>query len=155
MAIGDVIAQARQERGLTQGQLAQRLFVTRQAVSRWENGETTPNIDMVKLLAITLEVPVTRLLEVPEHPCCQSCGMPLTTPDEIGHNHDGSPADYCVHCFADGEFRYDATMDEVIEGCAPFMAQHTGISLDEAVSFMGILLPTLKRWKDNEDGKPL
>ena len=35
---------------LTQDQLAAKLFVTRQAVSRWERGEVTPGIDMMKLI---------------------------------------------------------------------------------------------------------
>ena len=46
MAIKDVLPQLRRDRGLTQAELASKLYVTRQAVSRWENGETTPNIDM-------------------------------------------------------------------------------------------------------------
>ena len=53
MAIKDVLPTIRQERGLTQQQLAEKLYVTRQAVSRWETGETAPGIDMIKLLADT------------------------------------------------------------------------------------------------------
>lgn len=155
MAIGNVIAQLRQERGMTQGELAQKLYVTRQAVSRWENGETTPGIDMIKLLAMTLEVPVAFLLEMPEQSYCQSCGMPMTTVDDQGTETDGGRSDdYCTHCYRDGAFTYgDTTMDELIEACAPYMAQHTGISLDEAVSFMGAFLPSLKRWMESEDGQ--
>lgn len=51
MAIKDVLPLLRHERGMTQEELASKLFVTRQAVSRWENGDTAPNIDMTKLLA--------------------------------------------------------------------------------------------------------
>ena len=39
----DMIRRLRTEKGLSQDELAEKLFVTRQAVSRWENGETTPN----------------------------------------------------------------------------------------------------------------
>lgn len=42
MALKDVLPGLRRERGLTQEQLAKRLYITRQAVSRWETGETTP-----------------------------------------------------------------------------------------------------------------
>ena len=56
MAINDVLPKLREQRGLTQQELAHKLYVTRQAVSRWENGETTPGIDMVKLMAVALEV---------------------------------------------------------------------------------------------------
>ena len=62
MAIGDALARLRQDRGLTQEELAAKIHVTRQAVSRWETGETEPSIDMVKLLALVLEVPVDTLL---------------------------------------------------------------------------------------------
>lgn len=41
----DALAQTRRERGLTQEELAARLFITRQAVSRWETGATEPGID--------------------------------------------------------------------------------------------------------------
>ena len=51
MAIKDVLPQLRRDRGLTQQELAAKLYVTRQAVSRWETGETEPGIDMTKLLA--------------------------------------------------------------------------------------------------------
>ena len=62
MAIGDVLVRIRKERNLTQEDLARKLYVTRQAVSRWENGETTPGIDMCKLIAATCDVPVALLL---------------------------------------------------------------------------------------------
>lgn len=79
----DALAQARRERGLTQEELAARLYITRQAVSRWETGATEPGIDMIKLIARELEVPVMRLLDMPEH-YCQSCGMMFTGPTNMG-----------------------------------------------------------------------
>ena len=45
----DALARLRRERGLTQEELARRLYITRQAVSRWECGATEPGIDMLKL----------------------------------------------------------------------------------------------------------
>ncbi|WP_317393005.1 helix-turn-helix transcriptional regulator [Slackia piriformis] len=60
MILKDVLSTLRRERGLTQEQLAKRLFITRQAVSRWETGETAPGIDMIKLIARELDVPVTQ-----------------------------------------------------------------------------------------------
>ena len=42
------IIEIRKISGLTQNGLAAKLFVTRQAVSRWENGETTPTVDTLK-----------------------------------------------------------------------------------------------------------
>lgn len=55
MKLNETISKARKRKGLTQEQLAQKLYVTRQAVSRWERGEVVPGIDMLKLIAITLE----------------------------------------------------------------------------------------------------
>ena len=147
MAIKDILPKLRQERNLTQQELAQRLFVTRQAVSRWETGETTPGVDMVKLLALVLEVPVGVLLEMPEH-FCQSCGMPIMDPAIQGTEADGSPSpDYCTWCYRDGAYTYETDLDNMIEGCAPYMMEHTGMTRDEAVSLMGAMLPNLKRWR--------
>lgn len=147
MAIKDVLPRLRQDRGLTQEELAEKLYVTRQAVSRWETGETTPGIDMTKLLAVTLEVPVGVLLEMPEH-FCQSCGMPIIEPSAQGTEADGSPSDdYCGHCYQHGRYTYEADLDSMIEGCAPYLMEATGMSRDEAVSLMGAMLPNLKRWR--------
>ncbi len=148
MALKDVLPQIRKERGLTQEELAKKVFVTRQAVSRWEKGETTPSIDMAKLLASELDVPVMRLLDLPQEPACQCCGTPFSVPNmDKGTNADGTEnPDFCKWCYDAGEFA-SATMDDVIEKSAPYLVQATGVSLDEAVSFMGVLLPTLGRWK--------
>ena len=52
MATKDVILSLRTKNGLSQDELAEKVFVTRQAVSRWENGETVPNPDTLKLSLI-------------------------------------------------------------------------------------------------------
>ena len=51
METKDVILELRTKRGLSQNDLAVKVMVTRQAVSRWENGETVPNTDTLKLLS--------------------------------------------------------------------------------------------------------
>ena len=148
MAIKDVLPTLRQERNMTQQDLAAKLFVTRQAVSRWENGETTPSVDMAKLIANVLDVPVMRVLDLPQEPSCQCCGTPFSVPNmDKGTDADGTEnPNYCKWCYDEGEFA-SATMDDVIETSAPYLMQATGVSLDEAVSFMGALLPSLERWK--------
>ncbi len=152
MALKDILAQTRKDRGMTQEELARKIFVTRQAVSRWENGETTPNIDMTKLIASVLDIPVMQLLDLPQEPSCQCCGTPFSVPNmDKGHNADGTEnPDYCKWCYDGGTFAYQ-TMDEVIETSAPYLVEATGVSLDEAVSYMGVLLPTLSHWKTNEE----
>lgn len=51
-----VIYELRTKRGLSQDELAEKVFVTRQAVSRWENGETVPNTETLKLLSNVFDV---------------------------------------------------------------------------------------------------
>jgi len=151
MAIKDVLPQIRQSKGMTQKELAEQLYVTRQAVSRWETGETTPSIDMTKLIASVLDVPVMQLLDLPQEPACQCCGTPFSVPNmPKGTDADGEEnPDYCKWCYDAGVFANE-TMDDVIEISAPYLAEAAGVSLDEAVSYMGALLPTLGRWKHEE-----
>ena len=54
----DVILELRTKKGLSQDELAEKVFVTRQAVSRWENGETTPNTETLKLLSKLFDVSI-------------------------------------------------------------------------------------------------
>ena len=59
------IKKLRQRKKLTQEELAEKLYVTRQAVSNWETGKNQPDIDTLKTLAETLEVDVRELLYGP------------------------------------------------------------------------------------------
>ena len=77
METKDVILQLRAQKGLSQEELAQSLYVTRQAVSRWENGETVPNVDTLKLMSKFFDVSINTLLGSPRRLICQCCGMPL------------------------------------------------------------------------------
>ena len=45
METGNILYNLRTERGLSQDELAEKVFVTRQAVSRWETGETRPGVE--------------------------------------------------------------------------------------------------------------
>ena len=150
MAMKDVIAGIRKEAGITQEEMAHRLYVTRQAVSRWETGETAPGIDMVKLICVTFGVPLERFFDMPMSYYCQCCSMPI--PDEALHGTeaDGSTsADFCKYCYDHGDFTAQGvTMDEFIEATAQMEADALGISREEAVSLMATLLPHLKRWRE-------
>ena len=147
MAVKDILPLLRKERGITQEDLAKKLFITRQAISRWETGETTPGIDMTKLIARELDVPITDLLEMPEN-YCQSCGMMFTGPNQHGHELDGSEnEDYCRWCYEHGKYTYETTMEDMIEECAPRMAEYMGWTVDESASLLGAVHPTLERWK--------
>lgn len=150
MAIKDVIAGIRKEAGITQEEMARRLYVTRQAVSRWETGETAPGIDMVKLICVTFGVPLERFFDMPMSYYCQCCSMPIPEIGLRGTEADGSAsADFCKFCYDHGDFTAQGvTMDEFIEATAPMEAEALGVSLDEAVSLMATLLPHLKRWRE-------
>lgn len=152
MAFAEKLIAIRRAHHLTQEQLAAKLFVTRQAVSRWERDEVTPGIDMMKLIAAVTGEPLSHLLEMPEH-YCQSCGMILTS-DDCGTDATGATTDhYCKWCYDHGKYTYDTTMEAMIEDCAPRLAQNTGMSLDEAVSLMGAVLPQLERWRTVQENE--
>ncbi|MBQ8000846.1 MAG: helix-turn-helix domain-containing protein [Ruminococcus sp.] len=103
----DIILELRTKRGLSQDELAEKVFVTRQAVSRWENGETVPNTETLKLLSKLFDVSINTLLGSPRQMVCHCCGMCLddsTTSKEI----DGVfNEEYCKWCYSDGEFTLD------------------------------------------------
>ena len=71
METKDVILELRTKRGLSQDDLAEKVMVTRQAVSRWENGETVPNTDTLKLLSKVFDVSINTLLGQPRRLICQ------------------------------------------------------------------------------------
>ena len=51
MEIREILRDLRTRKGYSQEELAEKVFVTRQAVSRWETGETVPNTETLKLLS--------------------------------------------------------------------------------------------------------
>lgn len=62
--IGKGIAEKRKQAGLSQEELAKRLGLTRQAISRWESGAALPTVDNLVELARVLEVSVDELLQL-------------------------------------------------------------------------------------------
>jgi hypothetical protein len=88
METKDVILQLRIQNKLSQDELASRLYVTRQAVSRWETGETIPNTETLKLLSKFFDVSINTLLGSPRKLICQCCGMPLDD-SSISKESDG------------------------------------------------------------------
>ena len=132
-------------KGFSQDEVAEKVFVTRQAVSRWENGETVPNTETLKQLSNLFNVSINTLLGSPHKLVCQCCGMPLE--DEIiSRNADGSfNEDYCKWCYADGEYMYH-DMDELINVCVNNMANDQ-FSPDQVRTYLKDMLPKLDYWK--------
>lgn len=60
--IGKFIAELRRREGLTQEALGERIGVTNKTISRWENGNYMPDIEMLQLLARELKVSINELL---------------------------------------------------------------------------------------------
>lgn len=146
METKDVLKNLREKCGLTQEELAQRVLVTRQAVSRWETGETQPNTDTLMLLSKEFNVSVNTLLGSPRPLICQCCGMPLSEDSVISREKDGSfNEDYCQWCYADGNYTY-SDMDNLIDVCIPHMVKE-GFTEEQARAFMKEQLPKLDYWK--------
>ena len=102
-----IIFDLRTKKGLSQEELAERVFVTRQAVSRWETGETIPNTETLKLLSKELDVSINTLLGSPRRLVCECCGMTLED-SSISKEPDGFfNEDYCRWCYADGDYTLD------------------------------------------------
>ena len=149
MSTQDVIYELRTKNGLSQDDLAEKVFVTRQAVSRWENGETVPNTETLKLLSKLFNVSINTLLGSPRKLVCQCCGMPLED-SILSHEKDGSlNEDYCQWCYADGTYTY-SDMDDLIDVCVGHMARD-GFSEEQAREYMKQMLPTLDYWKRYEE----
>ena len=152
METKDIIFELRTKRGLSQEELAEKVFVTRQAVSRWETGETIPNIDTLKLLSKLFDVSINTLLGSPRQLICQCCGMPLED-SNISKEVDGFfNEEYCKWCYADGEYMYH-NMDDLIEVCVAHMATEAFPS-EQVRAYMKEMLPKLDYWKQykNLDG---
>ena len=147
----EILYGLRTKHGLSQNELAEKVFVTRQAVSRWETGETTPNTETLKLLSGLYDVSINTLLGSPRRLVCQCCGMPLED-SILGRNRDGSlNEDYCRWCYADGTYTY-SDMDDLIDVCVGNMTGE-GFSEEQARAYLKQKLPELDYWKRHEELK--
>lgn len=105
--IGEKIKQLRMDSGLTQKDLAGKLFVTAQAVSRWENNEVEPSLSTISELAKIFNVSVSELLgeeqakpevviekevvykeQAPVLAVCEQCNRPIYKAEEIVRQND-------------------------------------------------------------------
>ena len=142
----DILIKLRENKGLSQQELADKLFVTRQAVSRWEQGDTVPEIETLQAISKLFHVTINDLLGYPSDLRCQSCGMPLT-PEHMGREQDGTlNQHYCEWCWNNGAFLRDCTVEEMVEQCLPHMPGDPEANR----TYMTELLPTLNRWKKKE-----
>lgn len=148
MKTKDVILELRNKNGLSQDELAEKIYVTRQAVSRWENGETIPNTETLKLLSKLFDVSINTLLGSPRKLICQCCGMPLDD-STISKETDGTfNEEYCKWCYIDGNFVYTS-----LEELTDFLVGHLSNENwppEQARAFFEVQLPQLNYWRQSK-----
>ena len=117
METKEVILKIREKNGLSQNEMAERLHVTRQAVSRWENGETVPDTDTLVTISREFDVSINTLLGSPRKLICQCCGMPLLD-EYTSREPDGTfNEEYCKWCYVDGKivYTFDSLLDYLVD----------------------------------------
>lgn len=90
MTLGERIAYYRKKAGYSQEGLAEQLNVSRQAISKWETGEATPDAERIIALAAVLGISTDTLLlgkEEPEHPYteAETVRQPAPMPEWLDH----------------------------------------------------------------------
>ena len=120
METKDILKEIRTKNNLTQDEMSERLFVTRQAVSRWENGDTTPNTEILKEISKKFDVSINTLLGSPRNLICQCC-------------------------YTDGDFAYKS-MDELLDFLSGHMSNEN-FTKEQAREYFSGLLPKLEHWK--------
>lgn len=148
METKDILLELRTKHKLSQDQLASKVFVTRQAVSRWETGETIPSTETLLLLSKLFDLSINTLLGSPRKLICQCCGMPLEDAS-ISREPDGTfNEEYCKWCYTDGSFVYSS-----LEQLVDFLAEHMSNeqqSPDQVREYFEAQLPTLAHWRTSE-----
>ncbi len=148
MTTKDVLLELRTKKGISQEELAEQIFVTRQAVSRWETGETTPNTETLKLLSKYFDVSINTLLGSPRKLICQCCGMPLddstTSKEPSGEFNE----EYCKWCYTDGKYIYQ-NLEELVNFLVSHMSNENWPP-EQARAYFEEQLPKLNHWNKAE-----
>ena len=123
--IGKNIKQLRQERGMTQSELADRLFVSPQMVSRYENNSAAPDVAMLVKISTVFHVSLDVL-----------CGLDTTAKDKCINS--------LLEKYAEKTHDSFAALNEKYEN---FLTESSEVSLDDRV--MKIQLSLLENLHDN------
>ena len=145
METKDMILQLRTQKGLSQQELAEKVMVTRQAVSRWENGETVPNTETLKLLSRLFGVSINTILGTPRQLVCQCCGMPLEDATTSREPDGDFNEEYCKWCYSDGTFKY-SSKEQLIDFCVEHMSSENWPP-EQVRAHMEAVVPQLAHWK--------
>ena len=148
METKDILLELRKQNNLTQSQLAEKTYVTRQAVTKWESGDSIPNTETLKILSKLFNVSINTLLGSPQKLICQCCGMPLDD-SSISKEPDGSfNEEYCKWCYSDGDFAY-----KDINVLIDFLVEHISndnFPKEQAKAYFKEQIPKLNYWKENK-----
>ena len=142
----DILKKIREANNLTQDQFAERVLVTRQAVSRWETGETQPNTETLKIISREFDISINTILGSPRQLYCQCCGMPLNEDINISREPDGFfNEDYCKWCYTDGDFVYKSK-DDLLDFLMEHMPNPEKLEDSDRRLQYDRLLSQLKHW---------
>ena len=145
MNFSEKLIRLRKREGISQEELASYLEVSRQAVSRWEQGETRPGVETLKLLSNFFNISINTLLGSPRQLVCQCCGMPLEDA-ATSREPDGTfNEEYCKWCYTDGTFKY-TSKEQLIDFCVAHMASESWPA-EQVRAHMEAVVPNLKHWK--------
>lgn len=146
MKTSEILKSIRIKNNLTQDEMAEKLLVTRQAISRWENGETEPNIESLKLLSTIFNISIKTILGSPQKLICQCCGMPLDDDNMISREIDNSfNEEYCKWCYVDEKFVYK-NISELTDFLVSHMSNEN-FTPEQAREYFNEQLPKLNHWK--------
>ena len=147
MEVKEILKNLREKNNLTQEQMAQRVNITRQAISRWETGETQPDTQMLKVLSKEFDVSINTLLGSPRQLFCQCCGMPLSEDSMLSKENDGQfNEDYCKWCYSKGTFAYK-TKDSLLDYLVTHMPNPENQNERERRKVFDYHLSQLKHWR--------
>ena len=80
-------------------------------------------------------------------PICQSCAMEMASPEDFGTQADGEQnTDYCCHCWQNGDFTSQYTLDQAVEANIPWWRDGCKDDNQARERIMEVF-PNLKRWK--------
>ncbi len=147
MKMREILKNLHENHNLTQEQMAKRVMVTRQAVSRWETGETQPNTDTLKLLSQEFNISINTPLGFSKRLVCQCCGMPLNDDGLISREYDGSyNEEYCKRCYLEGKFIYKSKVS-LIDFLMSHIPNSENLNDNKRRKQFDSYLSQLKRWK--------
>lgn len=145
MNIGDVIKNKRQKMNMTQAELAEKLNVTPQAVSRWEMGVSYPDIAMVPLLSEVLWASADELLGIiPAHKVWEESGQmyvrvedlaPIRAFREEGEARKGQGTEDSDPIL--NQSQADSIFDHVPD---PISGEHKNVLVVDDANFMRMML---------------